>query len=97
MGSAVAHLYARLLSNQTDVKPTTQLVKHVIDKKDDPTIWISVYELIRQTQPAVPIFAFPTAPASATLPITPKRTPSTTSVQQTPNTRTTSVMVNSSE
>ncbi|KAH7053481.1 hypothetical protein B0J12DRAFT_598595 [Macrophomina phaseolina] len=97
LGSAVAHLYARLLSNQTDVKPTTQLVKHVIDKKDDPTIWISVYELIRQTQPAVPTFAFPTAPASATLPITPKRTPSTTSVQQTPNTRTTSVMVNSSE
>lgn len=64
LGSAVAHLYARLLSNQTDVKPTAQLVKHVIDEKDDPTIWATVYDLIRQTQPA---------PASATLPTVPTR------------------------
>ncbi|EKG09034.1 hypothetical protein MPH_13997 [Macrophomina phaseolina MS6] len=95
--SDIAMLYIRLSTNQTDVKHTAQLVKNIIDEQDDPTIWTAVYDLIRQTQPAAPTFARPTAPASATLPITPKRTQSTTSAQQTPNTRTTSVIVNSSE
>ncbi|EKG12740.1 hypothetical protein MPH_10153 [Macrophomina phaseolina MS6] len=95
--SDIAMLYIRLSTNQTDVRHTAQLVKNIIDEQDDPTIWTAVYDLIRQTQAAAPTFALPTAPASATLPITPKRTPSTTSVPQTPNTHTTSVIINSSE
>lgn len=96
--SDLALLISRLSTNQTDFKHTAQLVRDVVAGENDVTIWTTVYNLIHQTQPAAPIFSLPRAPASTTRPITPQRTPSTTSiVKQTPNTRTTSVIVNSSE
>lgn len=57
-----------------------------------------MYNLVRQTQPAAPAFALPTAPASATLPITPQRTPSTaSSVEQTPTVSKTGSLISTTE
>ncbi|KAH7025329.1 hypothetical protein B0J12DRAFT_686493 [Macrophomina phaseolina] len=96
--SDLALLTSRLSINQTDVKHTAQLVKNIIDEQDDPTIWTAVYDLIRQTQPALSTFSLPRAPASATLPITPQRTPSTTSlVKQTPVVSKTSSFLSTTE
>ncbi|KAB2569172.1 hypothetical protein DBV05_g12152 [Lasiodiplodia theobromae] len=60
----LALLYAGLSSNETNFTYTAQLLRDVVAEKDDPTIWATVYDLIRQTQPA---------PASTTLPTVPSR------------------------
>ncbi|KAB2568650.1 hypothetical protein DBV05_g12671 [Lasiodiplodia theobromae] len=85
--SDLALLYAGLSSNETNFTYTAQLLRDVVAEKDDPTIWATVYDLIRQTQPA---------PASATLPTVPTRpgpetppksttfTPIASQVKQTP-------------
>ncbi|KAH7033922.1 hypothetical protein B0J12DRAFT_607968 [Macrophomina phaseolina] len=98
LSSTLALLYFRLSSNQTDFAHTAQLVKHVIAGKDDPTIWTAVYDLIRQTQPAPPTTTSTTSLPTAQL-RTPSKsiTPATHSIKQTPYTRTTSTIVDSSE
>ncbi|KAK0609021.1 hypothetical protein DIS24_g12578, partial [Lasiodiplodia hormozganensis] len=98
LGSALYHLYARLLSNETDIKHTAQLVRDVVAGEDDPTIWMTVYDLVRQTQPQASIIT-PTSPLPTAQPVTPPKSAAsaTHSIKQTPNTRATSSIIDSSE
>ncbi|EKG09432.1 hypothetical protein MPH_13531 [Macrophomina phaseolina MS6] len=96
--SDLALVYARLSTDKTNVKHTARLVKNVVDRESDATIWTTVYDLIRQTQPVPPTITSITPFPTAHLRTPPKSiTSATRSIQQTPNTRATSSIANSSE
>ncbi|KAF2817567.1 uncharacterized protein BDZ99DRAFT_373500 [Mytilinidion resinicola] len=53
LSADIALLYARLSSNQTDFRHTTQLAKDVNDRAEDPIIWSAVLDLIARTRPTL--------------------------------------------
>ncbi|EKG09044.1 hypothetical protein MPH_13974 [Macrophomina phaseolina MS6] len=85
LGSALYHLYARLSTSKTDVKHTAQLVRDVVAGENDATIWTTVYDLIRQTQPAAPTITSTTSVPTTRPETPPPSAPSTIrSVKDTP-------------